>query len=323
MKLLPKIALFATFISLFSCSAPQTRTCSGMTWNTTYSITYSHSADLTDSIHSIMRQVELSVSPFIATSVISAVNKGNSDTVDEIFTDVFSLSQHICSISNGAFDPTLSPLINIWKFGYDDSNAPTDSAITAALSSVGIIDCKIFDGKLIKKTPETEFNFSAIAKGYGCDAIGRMMQRNGCQNFLIEIGGEITARGLNPKGEKWRVMIDAPISCNDSVVHQQLKIIEVTDCGVATSGNYRNFYTDSLGNRISHTISPKTGMPIQTETLSATVIAPDCATADALATACMAMPTDSAVKMISNIHGVSAIIVTAGNSAKWNVIEVK
>lgn len=291
----------------------------GVTWNTQYHITYSSAESLDDSIQPVLRRVELSLSPFCPNSLISRINNGEDVEADSMLATVFKTSKQVNDWSHGAFDPTVSPLINLWGFGYGDSNvAPTDFQIDSALRYVGIDSCYFVANRIKKKHPCTSFNFSAITKGYGCDMIAAMMRRNGCDDFMIEIGGEIVVSGNNPKGEKWHIMIDAPIQNDTSVTHSSVAMIEVTNCGIATSGNYRNYRKNSNGNAIGHTIDPKTGQPVITSTLSATVIAPNAMLADALATACMAMPLDQALRMIESIPSVSAFIITADSTGHWN-----
>ena len=301
------------FIALLSCQRPaRLREAQGAVWNTTYHIIYSAPADLRDSILTVFRQVEQSLSPFAKTSLISRVNRGEEGVVaDSLLVRIFTESQRICRLSGGAFDPTVAPLINLWGFGYKPGETePSQAHIDSLLASVGIIECSIaLEGAITRKSPSTEFNFSAITKGYGVDLIGEMLERNGADSYMVEIGGEIAVRGLSPRRQPWRVQIDAPVVSDSSVIHESLAIVEVTDCGIATSGNYRN-YRETADGRVWHTISPTTGRPAATDVTSATVIAPDCMTADALATSCMAMPSADAIRMIEAIPGVSALIVT-------------
>lgn len=291
----------------------------GAVWNTTYSIKYRGSQNLADSVQIIMKDVELSLSPFNSESTISHINNNESMAVDSNIKHVFTLSKQINSISRGAFDPTLSPLINLWGFGYtgNEPTEPSDSMIAATLASVGIDSCEIIGDIMTKKSPDTTFNFSAITKGYGCDAIAAMLQRNGVNDYLIEIGGEIALSGHNDRGKLWRVMIDAPVEAIAG--HTGMTTVELSDCCIATSGNYRN-YRDTTTGRIGHTISATTGRPVVTSTLSVTVIAPDCATADALATACMAMPADSAIAMIDRLLDTKVILVTRAADGSLDVI---
>lgn len=292
----------------------------GVAWNTQYHITYSASKPLNDSIQPILREVELSLSPFCPNSLITRINKWEDVEVDSMLAKVFDTSKQINTWSKGMFDPTVSPIINLWGFGYKNyGKAPTQSQIDNALCFVGIDSRFIVDNRIKKKHPRTEFNFSAITKGYGCDMIGKMMRRNGCNDYMIEIGGDMVIAGKNPQGKPWRVMIDAPIENDTSISHSKAAVIEVTDCGIATSGNYRNFKKDSQGKKIGHTINPKTGYPAPTSTLSATVIAPNAMIADALATACMAMPLDDAIKMIEALPTISAMFITANSNGHWHI----
>lgn len=308
---------FASLAALFgSCSnTSDYHLCEGATWGTTYHITYSSDRMLDDSIRAVMSEVEMSLSPFKDNSTISRINRGEPVKIDSLIRRVFSASQEVCRLSDGAFDPTLAPLINLWGFGYKNGTGdPTQAQIDSALSLVGILDCRIADDVILKKNSATEFNFSAITKGYGCDRIGEMLRRNGCENYMVEIGGEMAISGKNRHGENWRVQIDAPVESADTVVHEQMMVISLTNVGIATSGNYRNF-RDTKNGRKGHTISATTGQPVVTTTLSVTVIAENCMMADALATACMAMPLQKAMDMIESLPSASALFVTADNSS--------
>lgn len=292
------------------------RECDGSVWHTTYHIVYGAQADkptpnLDDSIMKVLELVDKSLSVFNKASVVSGVNRGDDIVVDSLFAKVFLASVEVNRNSGGAFDPTLSPLINLWGFGYkgDKSRSePTSEEIARALATVGISQCALSDGKVVKKHPSTEFNFSAIAKGFACDEVGRMLVRNGISNYMVEIGGEIAVSGRNPHGEEWRIAVDAPIESDTAVVHSAMTTICLGRGGVATSGNYRNFRKTDSG-RFGHTISALTGCPIRVATLSATVVAEDAMLADAYATACMAMPPDSAAAMMRRQPSMSALLV--------------
>lgn len=314
-RLMPIIAALA--LSLCSCRggrAPQYRTATGQAWGTTYHITYRSASDLSDTIAAAIESIDASLSPFRQGSLISRVNAGDSTArADSHFAAVLGLSQRVCRLSGGAFDPTVAPLVNLWGFGYEAGAAdvPDDAAIDSALASVGILDCSIdAEGRVVKKSPATEFNFSAVAKGYGVDQVAAALRCCGCEDYMVEIGGEISLRGRNSRGEDWRIQVDAPVSGpNGEIVHESMTVLTLTDCCIATSGNYRNYRRTSAGT-VGHTISPATGRPVATAILSATVIAPDCAMADALATAAMAMPPDQAQAMLQ-AQGLRAILATA------------
>ncbi len=247
---------------------------------------------------------------------MSRINRNEGDvSVGNAFADVFNLSRDISRITSGAFDPTVGPLTNIWGFGtasIDPSSTPTQQAIDSVLTSVGIIDCHIDGSRIIKKTPDTQFDFSSIAKGYGVDAVAAMLARNGCRDYLVEIGGEIVAHGVNPRGKQWQIQIDAPTS--DAETHEAMIIIPISNAAVATSGNYRN-YRIADGKRIGHTLDPRTGRPAESATLSATIVAPDCATADALATACMVMDAENAIKIIEQMPDTEALLAVASSDS--------
>ena len=194
-------------------------------------------------------------------------------------------------------------------------------AVDSILMFVGIDKTRKEGIRIVKSDGRTTFNFSAIAKGMGCDEVGKMLERNGVTDYIVEIGGEITAKGHNPKGQKWRISIDKPINANDTVIHHSAGIVEITNCGIATSGNYRNYHTDSAGNKVAHTINPRTGMPEQSDVLSATVIAPDCMTADAYATTFMVLGLEKSKKLLDKHPEISAMLITSDNGNSFKIWE--
>ncbi len=298
---------FAAVLSGCSGGA-EWRQARGAVWNTVYTITYEGNRDMSDSIQRIFREVELSLSPFNDSSLVSRVNRCETTATDSLLRHVFMVSSEVCRRSGGRFDPTVSPAVNLWKFGYtgkvgaEESWEPSQAEIDSVMAYVGILDCRIDSaGAVHKKHPLTTFNFSAVTKGYACDLIADMLRRNGVENAMVEIGGEVAVRGSSPRGGLWRLQIDAPVEEMDGVPsHERLETVEVTDCGVATSGNYRNFHQSSRG-KVGHTIDPLTGQPCSSPLLSVTVIAPSCAEADAYATAAMASPgVEEAASMLSS-----------------------
>ncbi len=304
--------VLASVIVLASCTHQrQWRQAQGAAWGTSYHITYFGDQALDDSVVAVMRNVELSLSPFEPASNISRINRGETDVADSNVQRVFARAMDIWKYSGGCFDPTIAPLVNLWGFGTKDfEEIPDTTAVAEALRSVGMSKCRIdAQGHVIKGHKETTFDFSAITKGYGVDCVARMLERNGVSDYIVEIGGEIVCRGHNPRGIDWQVQIDEPVA--DSVVtHRRYNIIPLKNAAMATSGNYRNFRTLPDGRRVGHTISPLTGYPLMSTTLSATVIAPDCMSADALATACMAMDADKALAMIHSLgKGYSAMLI--------------
>lgn len=291
--------LCAAAISLAACNSKEYRYTEGAAWGTVYHITYCSDKDLSEQIVATIERVNTTLSPFNTLSEIARINRGEDSVPGPEFTEVFRLSQQICSISGGLFDPTVAPVVNLWGFGYKPgAEEPTAAQIDSALASVGILQCQITpEGVLRKKSPDTEFNFSAIAKGYGVDLIARALADEGCEHYMVEVGGEIALAGLSPRNKMWKIQVDAPDFANPAA-HKRSQVLELTDCCIATSGNYRN-YRQSADTIVGHTISPVTGRPIITTTQSATVIAHSCALADALATAAMALPADSAQAIAS------------------------
>lgn len=292
---------------------------SGVVWNTEYNIKYWGNADLSDSILAVFRRVELSVSPFNKESLVTALNENRTDSVDELLKKVYLRSVEINRESQGAFDPTVSPLVNAWGFGYKTEQLPDAAAIDSIMQFVGIGKTRLKDGRMVKDDSRITFNFSAIAKGMGSDEVGRMLERNGVDNYLVEIGGEIVMKGKNPQGEKWHVSVDKPVVSNDTVVHESAEVIAVSGCGIATSGNYRNYKVDTEGRRYAHTISPAMGRPVQSDVLSATVVASDCMSADAYATAFMVMGSELSKKLIKKNDSLAVMLILADGSGKHKI----
>ncbi|MDE7152857.1 MAG: FAD:protein FMN transferase [Muribaculaceae bacterium] len=308
---------------LSGCDGKRYRHMEGAVWNTSYHITYNSAANLDDSVRAVMRRVELSLSPFNSVSLISAVNRGEDVRCDSLLRKVMACSQQVNLLSGGLYDPTLAPLINLWGFGYTQRDSmPSDAEIAEALESVGINDCRIDDdGKIIRKSDGTEFNFSSITKGLACDEVGAMLRRNGCTDYMVEIGGEMALAGVSDRGRKWRIGVEAPREGLAPQSPEVVSLLEISDCGVATSGNYRNYRKNGEGKSFGHTISARTGRPVETSTLSATVVAPDCMLADALATAVMAMEPDSVKTMAAGLSGVWIMLVTASPEGEFVIQE--
>lgn len=274
-----------------------------MIWNTVYHITYQGSPQLQDSIIPIFNEVGHSLSVFEPNSLVSQLNAGDSILADSHLLTVYIASRKINEMSDGNFDPTVSPLIDAWGFGKGHTPGADTLAIDSIMKFIGIGKTYCKGNVIYKEDIRTRFNFSAIAKGYGCDAVGEMFRRNGVENYMVEIGGELALHGKSPSGKDWNIAVDAPIE-GSLPGEKSAYILSLTDVGIATSGNYRNFREDN-GQKTSHTISPVTGRPFIGEILSATVIAPSCMEADALATACMASSPEAAKSLLenSNVEG--------------------
>lgn len=268
----------------------------GEAQGTTYGITYIAKAPVEKAaIDSILQVIDLSMSTYIDNSLISKINKGENLPIDPHFEKVLSASMDIYKQSNGSFDPSIGQLINAWGFGKKENHTPpTQKQIDSLLSLTGMDKVHYIDtprGAFIKKdNPNIQLNFNAIAQGYTSDVIADYFLSKQISNFIVEVGGELVIHGRNTlKNKPWRIGIDNPLQKPDED-REIVATVELTDCGLATSGNYRKLWTDSLtGQKYVHTINPKTGRPQPSNLLSATVIAPSAMLADGYATTLMAL----------------------------------
>ena len=311
------LCFFVLAAMLASCDGARYRTASGAAWGTAYHITYKSNSDLSDSVVAEMRRVELSLSMFDGESGVSRLNRGDTDSLDSRLLAVFGLSMRVNRASGGAFDPTVAPLVDLWGFGRKgrETSVPDSAAVAAALADVGLSRCRIEGRRLVRGSDAMQFDFSAIAKGYGTDCVAAMLRRNGCTDYMVEIGGEVSLSGANPSGKDWRISIDAPV---EQPGGQALDVLELTDCAISTSGNYRNNRNIAPDSVVGHTIDPLTGYPVARRVLSATVVAPSCALADALATAVMAMPdTAASHRMVLSFPSTHAIVALPDTVVSW------
>lgn len=301
-----------SLVGLSGCKREHEYMMQGIIWNTEYHIKYFASEDLSDSILSQLKRVEESVSIFTPNSLVNHVNDADSVEIDEIFKEIYVTSLRINEESGGYFDPTLAPLIEAYGFAGKEGKLPDKRATDSIMQFVGIGKTHMDGNRLLKADPRLKFNFSAIAKGYACDMVGNYLSKHGDGNYLVEIGGEVKAGGVNPKGGKWRIQVDKPVFSSDSVVHEAQVVIGISNCGVATSGNYRN-YRQTEGKRIGHTFDPHTGEPALNDMLSATIVSSTCMEADAYATACMAMGFEKAKEMVEKQKLSALLISSEGN----------
>jgi len=269
----------------------------GAVFGTFYHITYQADKDLQKGIDSTLAEVDNSLSPFNKKSIITAINNGEDVEVNDMFSHVFTLAKEVSSQTEGAFDITVAPLVNLWGFGFKNMKNVTDNTVDSLLQYVGINTVSLVDGKVIKEHPETMLDCSAIAKGYGVDAVGLYLEKMGIKNYMVEIGGEVRLRGNNPRGYLWSIGINKPVDDSLCVSTDIQQVVKTTDLSMATSGNYRNFYIKG-GKKYAHTIDPRTGYPVQHSILSSTVLAKDCATADAYATSFMVLGLEGAKKVL-------------------------
>ncbi len=291
---------------------------SGFVFGTVYNITYQCDNDLQKGIEAELQKVDNSLSPFNKTSVISRVNRNEKVTVNEMFSEVFQLAEKISAETDGAFDITVAPMVNAWGFGFKTGNMPDARQLDSLRAIVGFHKVKLEGGRVVKTNPNIMLDCSAIAKGYGCDAVARFLEKNGVKNYMVEIGGEIVTCGVNDQRMPWKIGVTKPTDDSLNVNSELQTVLNVTNKAMATSGNYRNFYYKN-GRKYAHTIDPKTGMPVQHSILSATVLADNCATADAYATSFMVMGLDKARKVLEKHPELMAYFICSGKNGKTTV----
>ena len=291
----------------------------GLIFGTTYSVTYQCDDNLQEEIEAELRKVDDEFSMFNSQSLVARLNRGENPELTSTFCDVFELAHQVSKDTDGAFDITVAPLVNAWGFGFKHEQMPTKHQVDSLRQLTGYQHVSLKGNKITMHKSGIMLDFSAIAKGYGVDVVARMLERHGIKNFMVEIGGEITTRGINPERVPWKIGVNKP--CEDALneSHELQTILNVTDKSMATSGNYRNFYVKE-GKKYAHTIDPKTGYPVQHTLLSATVLADRCATADAYATSFMVMGMDGAKKILERHKELMAYLIFTdrkGNLAVW------
>lgn len=316
MAFLLLLAAGSAYIVLENHETPHYVTDRGAVFGTTYRITYAASASLQTEIEERLARVDSSLSPFNPASVISAVNRNRPAAADSMFARVFVLAGEVWRQTGGAFDITVAPIVNAWGFGFEKAAAPDSSDIDSLRRLIGFQKVRLAaGGGVVKDDPRIMLDCSAIAKGYGCDEVARLLDEKGVGSYMVEIGGEIVTKGRGPEHAEWNIGISRPeegVPASDAGL---LAALAVTDCAIATSGNYRRFYYKD-GRKYAHTIDPRTGRPAENAMLSATVVAPGCAAADAFATAFMVLGPDSAQAVLRSNPKLQALLVYTGDDGK-------
>ena len=319
-KILSALFLVALIVgTVFILSGSKYYTNEGQIFGTTYHITYAGTNDLDKEIRAELQRVDDALSMFNKQSVLSKFNRNEKyDVSNARFNDVVRLSLQLSRETDGAFDITVAPLVNEWGFGFKHRERINASKIDSLRAFVGY-DKLFYEGnRLNKRDSRVTIDCGAVAKGYGVDCVARLLSSKGCTNYMVEIGGEVVVKGKNAKGKKWTIGINKPVDDSTKTVSEVQSILHVSDCGIATSGNYRNFYYVD-GCKVSHTIDPKTGQPVQHSLLSATVLTPSCAKSDALATSFMVMGLDRAKAFLAKHKDVQAYFIFADGQGKYNV----
>lgn len=288
----------------------------GRVFGTYYNIRYEATNDLEDSIQAAFNAFDNSLSLFNPHSILSAVNENRDTTTNALFETMWAEAEKVYSLSGGAFDVTVAPLVKAFGFGRksDQFSAISSQTIDSLRAFVGFDKVQLIDHHIIKSDPRVQIDGGAVAKGQACDMIASLLRSQGCENYLVDIGGEVVAHGLNAKGEPWHVGITKPNLNNEGAQDELQDILAVTDICMATSGNYRNYYYEGTERR-SHTIDPRTGYPVQHSVLSATVVSSSCMRADALATACMVLGAEQAIDMINRAEDAACYLIVAKNDS--------
>lgn len=289
------VVLLAFFLNACTLSGNYL-TENGAAFGTTYALTYrvpdgareDFSAQILQSVDLCLDSINNSLSIYNNHSLIYRLNHNQTHKTDSLFNTVFRKALEINRTTNGAFDISAAPLFDLWGFGLEERLTVTPQIVTAALAHTGMDNFSLCGDSLFKKDTAARLSMNAIAKGYTSDLVAAVFDRSGVSDYLVEIGGEIVCKGKNSKGKPWAIGIDAPIDGNNSPGETLQGIVYLSDKALATSGNYRNFYVED-GKKYAHTIDPLTGYPVTHQLLSATVIAADCISADAYATAFMVM----------------------------------
>ena len=291
----------------------------GFVFGTVYHVTYQHNKDLQENIEAEMKKVDDALSTFNKNSILSKINQNEPVELNDMFKDVYNMAEQISKETDGAFDITVAPMVNAWGFGFKKGTPPTKHVVDSLKSLVGYQKVRLESGRIIKQDPRIMLDCSAIAKGYGVDVVANYLKKEGIENFIVEIGGEVVSSGISEKRLPWKIGVTKPV--DDSIRQDQelQTILNVTNKAMATSGNYRNFYYKN-GKKYAHTIDPKTGYPVQHGILSATVLADQCAVADAYATSFMVMGLDKTKEILKKHPELMVYIIYAdsrGNNKIW------
>ena len=281
---------------------PHYRTVNGSILGTTFHIiaeTTLPIEQISTEVQRINQEANSSMSIFNATSLLSRINNNETDEVDIHIARNIEIAGKVNALTP-RYDITVKPLVE--AYGFAAKNREAKPNIDSLIQFVGFEKFHLEGNRIVKEDSRLQIDLNSVAKGYVVDLIAEWLDKQGSENYIVEVGGEIRAKGINAKGIAWRVGVDSPFDNNNSPGEHQQRVVQISNSSLATSGNYRRFYYNAEGERISHTLNPQTGRSHTTTLLSATVIAPRCATADALATAFMASNEGDAIKLAEQLR---------------------
>lgn len=265
--------------------------------HTPYQVKFEYTRSLDEEVDEQLKYFYYLFNAFDSTSLISRVNRNETDKVDTLFARVFNKAAEVSRQTDGAYDITCAPLINLWGFGFSRQDSVTAEHIDSVKTFVGYEKIRLENDRVVKADPRVILNCSSLADGCVADMLARMLESKGVENYMVDFGGEIRVKGLNPRGEAWRLGITKPIDDASGITQEIQQVVQFDrPMGMATSGNYRNFYIKD-GRKYAHTIDPREGCPVQRDVLGATVIAPEAMVADAYATACMVLGSEGARRL--------------------------
>lgn len=303
---------------LVGCSDMRYYFTEGRVYGTTYHVSYESARNYDVEIRTEMERVNSSLSMFNPKSVIARWNREETDTVDSLVLKLWTKAWEVYTLTDGAFDITVAPLVNAWGFGLEGKQQPTSRELDSLRALVGMSKVTLKDNRLIKSLEGIQIDASSIAKGLGVDLVAEFFDSHGINNYMIEIGGEIRLKGESNKGRPWHIGIDKPIEDSTAMNRELQAVLEMTEGALATSGNYRRYYIVD-GKKYAHTINPKTGYPVQRDIIGASVYAPTCMEADAYATSFMVLGFVEAKKLVQSLPGLEACLIYLDDQGKENV----
>lgn len=317
------LSLFLFYsISLFSQQIQKPIRIEGEAQGTTYHITYfdNQNRDFQPEIEKILKDFDLSVSTYIPNSIISRINSNEKNViVDKYFTACFNKAKEVWKNTNGAFDPTVYPLSNAWGFGPGKKQKIEKAKIDSMLQFVGFQLIQLKGNKVVKKDPRVALDFNAFAQGYSVDVVSDFLNSKGITAYIVEIGGEVYAKGRKPDGENWTIGIEKPID-NKETGNPLKAIVKLENLAIATSGNYRRFIIED-GVKYAHHIDPKTGYPTKNNLLSASIFAKECITSDANATGVLVLGLEKAKIFLQKHPELQAYLIYSDEKGNYQVYE--
>ncbi len=306
-------------------SQPQYIMCEGFAQGTTWHITYEAMKGefLQQKFDSILNDFDFSISAYNKQSLLTKINNNEDVEIDSIIKVVIEESKWLWEITDGAFDPTCRPLVNAWGFAkHKELRKPDQQELDSILEFVGMDKVEIVGNKIVKKDPRVTMNFNANAQGYSVDLVCDYLRNLGYKNYLVEIGGETRAEGVNASGKPWRIGIDSPIDGSTPENREINTIVPVSGKSLCTSGDYRNFL-EVDGVKYSHELNPKTGYPKDDSLLSVSILSDKAIDGDGLATAVMVLGLEKGRKLIDSLPDTEAFFIYADRNGKFQSVKTK